>query len=197
MDLPDVKNMIREIVIPEEANLNRAAECLTKRGWIKDIAGEENFGRGVKAMAYAAVNHLGIFVTGEPGTGKTRYLEAVTEPLRLRRQLCIYRLKDPCDADRLNRFDYPDAYDEALTMDVFIDDLGAEARINHYGLVFEPVMDFIFAYMTRGNGRLFINSNLRGEALLERYTARIDQLKEFVIPLHFTGKGVRQWMLPL
>ena len=144
---------------PAEWQIKRAAAFLSQRGWHENIAGEENFRKGAKAYATSAINRMGLFISGEPGTGKTRYLEAVTQRFEEMDQLVVIRLKDSANADRIDRFKNPDGFDLAMEKHVFIDDLGAELRGNNFGILYEPVMDFILAYLERGKGSLFTNTN--------------------------------------
>ena len=45
-----------------------------------------------------------------------------------------------------------------------------------------------------GGARLFVTTNLTGEELAERYTARLtSRLKELCIPLHLKGADKRKW----
>ena len=162
---------------------------LEARGWHKDVAGDENFNSGVRAMALSEANNLGILVGGVPGIGKTKYLEAVTA----HRATKIFRLKDVIQAGWLNRYDYPEYFVEWLKQDIFIDDLGAETTVNHYGTIFEPAIDFIFSFQLRSKRRIFISTNLTGKQLVDRYNWRMDCLKEFTIPLDFKGEGLRKW----
>ena len=146
---------------------------------------------------------MGVIVLGPNGTGKTSFADTITRVQREGGKLWRVSMKDAREAAYLNRFEFGEYHEQVLReKDVLIDDLGAECPVNHYGNKFEPALDFILQYLQRGKGRLYITTNLCGKAgeansLLTRYSARLDCLREKVIPLVLDGKGVRQWLLPL
>ena len=190
-------------VRPKPELVAQCAAELERRGWTRAIAGDARFEKAAKAWAYALANRMGLIVFGPNGTGKTRFVDAVTEDARRRGGLWRVSLKDAREAAFLNRFDYGEFHEGVLaTRDVFVDDLGAETPVNHFGTKFEPALDFILQYVQRGKGRLYVTTNLWGKAgepdsLLARYSSRLDCLREKVVPLVLDGKGVRQWLLPL
>ena len=78
---------------------------------------------------------------------------------------------------------------------VILDDLGAENIKNEYGVKRDIVGEFICRYHTRGKGRLFITTNLRGPELLDKYGGRVvDRLKQLCVPFHMEGKSKRKWL---
>jgi len=86
-------------------------------------------------------------------------------------------------------------YYSLLYKGVVLDDLGAECPRNEYGVKRDMVGEYIAAHHLRGNGRLFITTNLTAEQIYERYGGRVaDRLKELCVPLAFKGKSKRQWM---
>ena len=85
--------------------------------------------------------------------------------------------------------------DEMCERNVILDDLGAENIKNEYGVKRDIVGEFICRYHTKGKGRLFITTNLRGPELLDRYGGRVvDRLKQLCVPFHMKGKSKRQWL---
>ena len=82
-------------------------------------------------------------------------------------------------------------------MNVVLDDLGAEPPVCSYGVRRELAGEFITRYHMLGRGRLFITTNLDGDAMLNQYTMRItSRLKDLCVPLHLTGRDKRTWTKP-
>ena len=63
-----------------------------------------------------------------------------------------------------------------------------------YGIKRELAAEFIVRYHQVGEGRLLITTNLTGEEIAERYTARLtSSIKELCLPLHLKGADKRCW----
>ena len=59
---------------------------------------------------------------------------------------------------------------------------------------FQRAGEFIVRYHLRGEGRLFVTTNLAGEELEARYTMRVcSRLKDLMVPLHLKGADKRRW----
>ena len=77
---------------------------------------------------------------------------------------------------------------------MILDDLGAESAVTDYGIKRETAAEFVVRYHQRGGGRLFVTTNLTGEEIAERYTARLtSRIKELCVPLHLKGADKRKW----
>jgi len=187
---------------PRAGLVEECAAKLEQRGWRRDIAGDENFEKGAKAWAYAIANDMGLIVLGPKGTGKTSFLTAVTLGHAHRNMLCTYDLKTQAGRELLKRCTGDECLADALRHHAMIDDLGAETKVNVYGVMVEPAFDFILTYVSCGKGKLYISTNLCGKgdepnSFSARYSDRSDCLKEAVVPVFFMGKSVRRWLLPL
>ena len=172
----------------------RASVTLERNGWKRKIAGEVDFGRAVAAYAECTrYKKKGIYVFGESGCGKTAFVRAMLKhPKRDTHFLSLEK-----DWERLNAEDWPYFIMELMKCNVVLDDVGVEPSLNHFGSRREVVTDFVLRYYRLGTGRLFITTNLTGEVFTDRYTPRVSsRIKELCIPLVFTGKDKRAWILP-
>ena len=98
---------------------------------------------------------------------------------------------------------WPNWNAEAMRCSVILDDLGAESAITDYGIKRETAAEFVVRYHRQrmaervADGptrRLFVTTNLTGEQIAERYTARLtSRIKELCIPLHLKGADKRRW----
>ena len=130
----------------------------------------------------------GIFAFGRYGCGKTALMRAI-KPLC--RPVHFVPLNDPEIAALM---DEPEWNADAIRCSVILDDLGAESAVTDYGIKRETAAEFVVRYHQRGGGRLFVTTNLTGEEIAERYTARLtSRIKELCIPLHLTGADKRKW----
>ena len=185
---------------PEPELVAKAGAYLERRGWTKSVAGEDDFAAASLALARCAMgdtqpstlNHqparLGIFAFGRYGCGKTALMRAI-KPLF--RPVHFVPLNDPEIAALL---DEPEWIADAMRCNVILDDLGAESAVTDYGIKRELAAEFVVRYHREGGGRLFVTTNLTGEEIAERYTARLtSRIKELCIPLHLTGADKRKW----
>ena len=139
----------------------------------------------------------GIFAFGRYGCGKTALLKAIRplfEPVH------FVPLNDPDYAELMDAELWPNWNADAIRCSVMLDDLGAESAITDYGIKREPAAEFVVRYHRArmsspgGGARLFVTTNLTGEELAERYTARLtSRLKELCLPLHLKGADKRRW----
>ena len=133
---------------------------------------------------------VGVIITGDYGCGKTMFVKAVFPRAKL------INCGLPEEVSFLNYMEYPEYTHELLTENVIIDDLGADSAKKEFGNCNDYVGDFIFRYHLYGKGRLIITTNLHGKELLERYGGRIgSRLKDLCVPIRFTGKDKREWIL--
>ncbi len=199
---------------PEPELVAKAGAYLERRGWTKSVAGEADFAAASLALARCSLDglsgganppgeprldgdvsphlqparRLGIFAFGRYGCGKTAFMRAI-KPLF--RPVHFVPLNDPEIAVLL---DEPEWIADAMRCNVILDDLGAESAVTDYGIKREFAAEFVVRYHREGGGRLFVTTNLTGEEIAERYTARLtSRIKELCIPLHLTGADKRKW----
>lgn len=191
--------LLADLRKPTPETVTRCGELLHAYGFRREIASPENFDIASRSAAYSAVNRIGIMVLGNVGLGKTKFLEAYSRicPSINGLETRFFTMKDPDQASYLNRMVYDDYVRSLMSFNVIIDDLGAENPVNWYGNKSEAVLDFILSYTVNGRGMLSLSTNLDSDKLLDRYTKRIDCLKEHMIPAIFKGRDLRQWLLPL
>ena len=203
MDSPDLFAAARESAremsstppaAPDAALLERAARFLERGGWLRSVAGERDFREGARAFAACSLTERkGIYVWGGFGCGKTAFVAAATRLTRLP----TVTIPLATESERLDKEEWPHFNSELLGMNVVLDDLGAEPPVCSYGVRRELAGEFITRYHMLGRGRLFITTNLDGDAMLNQYTMRItSRLKDLCVPLHLTGRDKRVWTKP-
>lgn len=200
MALPELTGTLARRMRPSAEMIAWCERELTCRGWVKHIVGEANFRAGAKAWAYAHTNDMGLIVLGPNGTGKTTYLDAITRPYY--EGVKKFCLKIEREARFLSRDDYGEYVDSLVNYHLYLDDLGAEKTGIVYGKRVEQAMDALIMHVLKSRNRAFVSTNLygkpgEGNCLLDRYGARIDCLRDRLVPVVFTGKSIRQWLLPL
>ena len=194
----DLDTVVREIAEvkpdpePTQELVDKAAAFLERRGWTKEVAGEADFAAASLALARCSVSkRRGIFVFGKYGSGKTAFLKAVRP---LFEPSIFVPLNDPEWAEVLDAELWPNWNADALKGSIILDDLGAESAKSDYGVRRELAAEFVVRFHLRGSGRLFVSTNLGGEELAERYTARLtSRIKELCLPLHLAGADKRSW----
>ena len=208
---------------PSPELIAKAGAYLERRGWTRELAGEADFAAASLALARCSLDGLpgganppgeprldgdvsphpqparrrGIFAFGRYGCGKTALLKAIRplfEPVH------FVPLNDPDYAELMDSELWPNWNADAIRCSVMLDDLGAESAITDYGIKREPAAEFVVRYHRArmsspgGGARLFVTTNLTGEELAERYTARLtSRLKELCLPLHLKGADKRRW----
>ena len=178
----------RELTEPTESFLDSTRRYLERMGWTRAVAGDEDFEAACRAWGVCMHNGLGLFVHGRYGCGKTSLMR-LFRPILKRSH--FVPLGDPEVLGCLSDGEWTA---DALDSDVFLDDLGAESAVTDFGVKRELAAEFIVRYHQRGKGRLFISTNLTGEEIAERYTARLtSRIKELCIPLHLKGRDKRRW----
>ncbi len=194
LDLDTVVREIAETPPPPEPSrelVAKAGAYLERRGWLRAMAGDADFAAASLALARCQVQRRGIIVFGRYGCGKTAFVRAIRplfEPVHL------VPLNKPEFAELMNVEDWPNWNADAMRCSVILDDLGAESAESDYGVKREYAAEFAVRYHQGGQGLLFITTNLTGEAIAERYTARLtSRIKELCIPLHLTGADKRRW----
>lgn len=191
LDLDAVSREIAETPPPPEPPpelVAKAGAYLERRGWTRAVAGETDFAATSLALARCSVQRRGMFVFGRYGCGKTALMQAI-KPLF--RPVHFVPLNDPEIAALL---DEPEWIADAMGCSVILDDLGAESAVTDFGIKREIAAEFVVKFHREGGGRLFISTNLTGEELADRYTARLtSRIKELCIPLHLKGADKRCW----
>ena len=194
LDINSVAREIAETPPPAEPSPELTAKAgayLERRGWTRAVAGEADFAAASLALAQCSVQRRGIFAFGAYGCGKTAFVRAIRplfEPVH------FVPLNDPEYAEMMDLDLWPNWNAEAMRCSVILDDLGAESAITDYGIKRETAAEFVVRYHRQGAGRLFVTTNLTGEQIAERYTARLtSRIKELCIPLHLKGSDKRRW----
>ena len=194
IDLDSVVRAIVEAPPPPEPSpelVAKAAAYLERRGWTRAVAGDADFAAASLALARCSVQRRGIFAFGRYGCGKTAFLKAI---MPLFTPVRFVPLNDPEEAELMDADIWPNWNADALRNNVMLDDFGAESAKCDYGVKHELAAEFVVRYHMRGRGRLFVSTNLTGEELAERYTARLtSRIKELCLPLHFAGSDKRRW----
>ena len=181
------------LAVPTDAMVQSAERRLAASGWLREVAGERDFAAAARACAKVAANRrAGLLVWGGFGSGKTALVRALCSML-VKPPIWV-DLGSPEKAELLDARVWPYWNDVALGHCVVLDDLGAEATLNDYGIRRELAGEFVVRYHLRGMGRLFVTTNLSGEELEARYTMRVcSRLKDLAIPLHLKGGDKRRW----
>ena len=194
IDLDTVVREIAETPPPPEPSpslVAKAGAYLERRGWTRAVAGDADFVAASLALARCSVQRRGIFVFGRYGCGKTAFARAI---MPLFRPVHFVPLNDPECAELMDLDLWPNWNADAIRCSVILDDLGAESAVTDFGIKREHAAEFIVRYHREGGGRLFVTTNLSGEEIAERYTARLtSRIKELCVPLHLKGADKRLW----
>jgi DNA replication protein DnaC len=144
-----------------------------------------------RAFGITTPRRVGLIVTGDYGCGKTFFVKCLRIPNAHFIDLTLAETVEWLD----QHGGYQTSLDEMCNRNIILDDLGAESIKNEYGVKRDIVGEFICRYHTKGKGRLFITTNLRGPELLDRYGGRVvDRLKQLCVPFHMNGKSKRKWL---
>lgn len=163
------------------------AKWLEHGGWLRSIAGEEEFDKAVAAIDAMFKTGRGLFMTGAAGCGKTQLMRALKSWLNKESVQWIYcKCRDDLDYMRSN-------CEDCITGNVYVDDIGCEEIVKEYGNTIDIVGDYIQRYHYRGTGRFFATTNLDSQAINERYGTRcLDRILEMCVVLKFSGKTKRE-----
>lgn len=169
------------------------AAYLEAGGWRRSVAGDADFEAACSAVTALVRLNRGVYIWGGAGCGKTKLVKAITRLTKLPTQ--YLPLDDPEYAEWLEPSIHPGWADGvALEQNVVLDDLGAENAVTVYGIRKESAVEFLARYYAHGRGRLFITTNLDGDALLTRYGARFaSRIKGCCVGLHLKGPDKRTW----
>ena len=189
--------LLADLQKPSPELIKRWADALNANGFRQDMTDIDTFANCALAAAYSGKNNLGIFALGDVGRGKTQFLKALfaIQSKVCKRRTVFYSMKNPEHQEYLNYSKNYEWVKGLLEKNVIIDDFGSEAPENNYGVKSEPILDFILWYIESGKGILSISSNLTGSKLLDRYTARVDAIREHLIIANFKGKNLREWLV--
>lgn len=169
-------------------------KIVESNGFSKDVAGDDFIplcNAASKAFGITTPRRVGLIVTGDYGCGKTFFIKCLRLPTSQFIDLTLAETVEWLD----QHGGYQTSLDEMCKRNIILDDLGAESIKNEYGVKRDIVGEFICRYHTKGRGRLFITTNLRGPELLDRYGGRVvDRLKQLCVPFHMNGKSKRRWL---
>ena len=198
-ELPQQGTSVAEPMTSEQKQklyYNKADDLMkivTHNGFDMTTAGEDFAPLCAAASKAFSITHprrVGMIISGDYGCGKTFFVKC----LKLQGQFIDLTLAETVEwLDQHGG--YQSSLDEMCERNVILDDLGAENIKNEYGVKRDIVGEFICRYHTRGKGRLFITTNLRGPELLDKYGGRVvDRLKQLCVPFHMEGKSKRKWL---
>ena len=194
---------MKTIIEPEDSLIIRIKTDMAAKGITADFMGE-NFDIAARAMAYSIKNGLGMFLIGNVGTGKSTFFKYMskfaygTMPNGIDQMPSRYlSLKDPVTLRHLDVVSGGSFIEDCFNCNIFLDDLGAEYPVNEYGVRREFALDFILAYSEHGKGIISTSTNLNGNGLLDRYTGRIDFLKDLMFRVNFVGETKREWAVTI
>jgi len=177
-----------------------AADYLERRGWLKEVAGEYDFGLADDALARIAnAPGKGLLLMGNVGVGKTTLADIVfgglTRP-KMRIDCAdngnVDWLVGPEDRD-MNGGAFNSEIQELMDANILLDDIGTEDIRKVYGNDLDRVGKFIVRYHARGRRKLIVTTNLDGDALQDRYGSCVwDRLLDKCVVVRFSGKSKRE-----
>ena len=208
---------------PSGMAMETAERWLERHGWLRSVAGEDNFRRACKAvMHYSSGRKNGLLLLGDPGCGKTFLARCLYDETksRLRPDEDIDRKVwiDCCELASLKRAASPDdARMLGLTKEdgterdweqkiAFLDDIGNERMLTHYGTTYNLVSDFILRFYNEWKepydermygpmqfGNHFVaTSNFSEEELDQHFGTRVmDRVFDMCAVVHLTGPSRR------
>ena len=177
--------------ITTKIDFTRALEV---SGFKREIAGKQCFGKAVRALELMQQTRKGLFVYGTNGVGKTCFCRAVDKVFGL--GATFVRLLDPTQLPLITDEYFLDRLFGGGA--VILDDVGSEHQRNDYGVVCEPVSDFIGRWYEKyekhlsiGN-LLVVNTNLSAEQFAARYSMRtVSRLKSLCCFWKMEGEDKR------
>ena len=174
--------------VPKQSvSSERIAELLEANGWLRSVAGDDDFDKACKAIVAMYANGRGLFLTGNAGCGKTQLMKALFKIERAEISRWLYT------KNQQQMMWLKENHDFYIKSDIFIDDFGAEEVKREYGNTIDVVGDFIQVYHTNGKGRFFSTTNLNSQQINERYGGRIlDRILEMCVILKLNSKSKRE-----
>lgn len=189
------------------SDVRKIEEYLENHGWTRKVAGDEDFGAALKAIKLADEERKGLLVSGTFGVGKTKLIDIVARAFACHWRYAYRKISlgIPGEVDKLSE-EWQEVWSEDLHNEiVFLDDVGAEDKSNEYGIITEPVAEFLTArhnrlmrYLTDNKPfpMIFITTNLNAAEFDTRYSGRItSRNKDLFIPLRLNGKDKRNWKI--
>ena len=165
------------------------AAVLQSGGYLREIAGDD-FELIVEAAHLAEKENIGLLLSGNTGCGKTLAMSILSPKSDRTRWV---RCFDPVNVSWLET-EKPD--DLSRLRKYVLDDLGCEPTENRFGVIVEPVANFILRYDSLSDTgklpRLFITTNMSSAQICKRYGERvISRILSAVVPVHLDGKDHR------
>lgn len=166
---------------------DKVASVLSRFGFLRTVAGDEDFSSAVDAVVQMYAKGRGIFMTGPAGCGKTHLMRTIMRAMGNTAGESFYYCKEPQDIAALR------SPDDLMNTNIYLDDIGAEEIIREYGNTIDAVGDFVQRYHYRGTGRFFATTNLDSSQVNARYGGRVlDRILEMCVVLKFSGKSKRE-----
>ena len=180
-------------------NAAKAAAWLERKGWKREIAGDADFEKAVKAMVeIESQPKKSLLLMGAVGVGKSSLAQIVFDAVQGDKTKIdcantaeVDFLVPEADAARNNGV-YSSGAHELLGRSVWLDDIGAEGVLKNFGNDLDRVGNFIVRYHTTGKRRLILTTNLDGKMITAKYGARVfDRLLDMCVIVKFEGKSKR------
>lgn len=189
------------------SDINKIAAYLEANGWKREIAGDADYNAALKAIKLADEQRKGLLVSGTFGVGKTKLVDIISRAFadHWRRGYRMISLGKSGEVEKLSD-EWQEAWCEDLHDEiVFLDDVGAESATNEYGIITEPVAQFLTARHNRlmryvpnlkPFPMVFVTTNLNAAEFDARYSGRVtSRNKDLFIPLRLNGNDKRKWQI--
>lgn len=205
--VPEAQKILKDRVRPKRSDISNEVLTNVYLSYLKDDEPEFQLDKHNEPVISKLVNYLkqdslrkGFMLSGPVGTGKTlliRNYVKMYNGLKLIADAYEGKMKIYTNFEIVDMF-FTRGYEMFETggiylRDVVIDDLGAEAVINHFGNNVNPVAEFIIRSYDRKNGVLNCTTNLGPESLKKKYDMRVySRMKELFEVIILSGNDRRK-----
>lgn len=150
--------------------------------WMKSAKGYEPSPESISAL-FSYMKGYGLFLMGGVGTGKTFFFRSLRERVEVFSML--RNMAKPLD-------DISREVEAMRGDEILLDDIGAEPVYNNYGSRLD-LLPWLIEMRLESPMRTHFTSNLKAEALMKRYGARVmDRVKQMAKCCIFTGESRRK-----